>query len=244
MKTIARHWPIAAALLLFLTLQVVLGRAALRAADDHLVYPLDDTYIQMAIGKHVAMHGVWGLTRHEFSGAGSSLLWPFLLASADRVVGVDVRTPFVLNLAAACALLGLAYTVLRRYVPSRAGQAGALALLILAAPLMVLTVIGMEHTLQVVFTLAVAASGARLGAASSDAERRRVLRWTLLAATATVAVRVRRGGRTGDGGPRRGGHSRLALRCGDRAVRRRAGGDCMRSSPGCTVGRCCRRPCC
>ncbi len=189
MKTIAAHWPLAAALLLFVALQWVLCSAAVHAADGHLVYPLDDTYIQMAIGKNVAAHGVWGVTRYEFSGAGSSLAWPLLLASVNRSVGLDERTPFTLNVVAAVTLLGLAYAVLRRYVASRMGQVAALALLVLAAPLAVLTLIGMEHTLQAVATLALAAVGVRLCAASTDRERRLFLGWTLLAAAATVAVR-------------------------------------------------------
>lgn len=189
MKTIATHWPLAAALLLFLAWQGVLSRAAVRAADGQFVYPLDDSYIQMAIGKNLAAHGVWGITRYEFSGAGSSLAWPVLLAAVNRVAGLDERTPFALNLIGALALLGLAYGVLKRHIASRVGQAGVLTLLIVATPLPVMVLIGMEHTFQIATTLALAASSVALCAASTDRERRRLLRWTLAAAAATVAVR-------------------------------------------------------
>lgn len=73
MKTLVRHWPLGAALLLFLACEYLLCIAAVRAADGHVLYALDDAYIQMAVGKNLAAHGVWGVTRHEFSGAGSSL---------------------------------------------------------------------------------------------------------------------------------------------------------------------------
>ncbi len=189
MKKVATHGALAVALLVFLGLQGVLSRAAVRAADGYLVYPLDDTYIQMAIGKNLAAHGVWGITRYEFSGAGSSLAWPILLAAVNRVAGLDERTPFVLNMAAALALLGLSYGVLTRHIASRVGQAAAMTLMILAVPLPVMTLIGMEHTLQIVTTLALAASGAGLCAASNDRDRRVLLRWTLIAAAAAVAVR-------------------------------------------------------
>ena len=61
--------------------------------DGHLIYPLDDTYISMAMGKNLAEHGVWGVTRHEFSSTSSSLIWPLLLAAADRVLGTNELVP-------------------------------------------------------------------------------------------------------------------------------------------------------
>lgn len=184
---IARSWPAIATLALLLAALAALGLAMRRATGGALVYPLDDTYIQMAIGKNLAAHGVWGITRHEFSGAGTSLAWPVLLAAANRIAGLDVRTPFVLNLAAALALLVLCDAVLRRYIDSRARQAAALALVVMAAPLAVITLIAMEHTLQAVTALALAWSGVRL-CAGADPDRRR-LRWTLASAAAAIAVR-------------------------------------------------------
>ena len=127
MKTIATHGALAAALVPFLALQSGLSGLAVRAADGHLVYALDDSDIQMAIGKNLAAHGVWGITRYEFSGAGSSLAWPMLLAAVNRAVWLDDRTPFALNIVSALALPVLCDVVLRRYVTSRAGRAAARA---------------------------------------------------------------------------------------------------------------------
>ena len=189
MKPAAKHWPLAAAWLLLLVLTTALGAAAVRAAGGHLVYALDDTYIQMAIGRQLAAHGVWGVTRYEFSGAGSSLLWPLALAAVDRIAGPAERAPFVLNAIAAAALLWLAYAVLRRHVANRALQALTLVMLVVAVPLAVLPIVGMEHALEAVVTLALAAAGVRSCSAVGSGERRRMFRWTLIAAALTVAVR-------------------------------------------------------
>ena len=85
-------WPLAAAMAIPLASEAALGVAMVRTTARPLVYPLDDTYIQMAIAKTLAAHGTWGVTRYEFSDAGSSLLWPLLLAVLDRLAGLDARS--------------------------------------------------------------------------------------------------------------------------------------------------------
>ncbi len=180
---------VSAALYVLLAAAAALAIAARLAAGGHFVYALDDAYIQMALAKNLARHGVWGVTADAFSGAGSSLLWPPLLAAVDRAAGFDERAPFVLNLFAACALLALAQRVLRRYVASAGRQTATLTLMVVAVPLPVLAIVGMEHTLQCVAALALAAACVRACAAGDAAERGRWMRATLAAAAVAVAVR-------------------------------------------------------
>ena len=189
MKPLARHAPLAAALAVLFAAVAALGQAALRAADGHVVYALDDTYIQMALAKNLAAHGVWGVTQDAFSGAGSSLLWPPLLAAIDLVAGRGERAPFVLNVLAAAVLLAIAAGVLRRHVPSRWIQTLTLALLVVAVPLAVLPLVGMEHALQAVAALTLAVTGVRSCVATGDREGRRLFAWASLAALCAVAVR-------------------------------------------------------
>jgi hypothetical protein len=115
------------------------------------VYALDDAYIHMAVGRNLAEHGVWGVTRYGFTSSTSSLAWPLLLAASDLVVGVREATPLVLNLVFAVAAVFMADRLLRGMPAS--GRAAALALLVLVTPLPTLVMAGMEHTLQVAAVL-------------------------------------------------------------------------------------------
>ena len=52
----------------------------INATHGSFTYALDDAYIHLAIGKNLAEHGIWGVTKYEFSSASSSPLWTLLLA--------------------------------------------------------------------------------------------------------------------------------------------------------------------
>ena len=186
---LVRSRPIVVAVAFLLAALAALGLAMMRATGGHLVYPLDDTYIQMAIAKNLAAHGTWGVTRYEFSGAGSSPLWPLLLAGIDRLTGLGASLPLIANVLAAVLLITLAHVALKRYIAARAGQSLALGLVIVAAPLPALALVGMEHTLQCAMALGLTLAGVRLCLATSERERRVLLGLTALAAGATVAVR-------------------------------------------------------
>lgn len=177
-----RSWPIAVALALLLAALATLGFAMTRATGGRLIYPLDDTYIQMAIAKTLAAHGTWGVTRFEFSGAGSSPLWPPLLASLDRLTRLGARLPIIVNAVAAVLLVTIAFAGLRRHIANRAAQALTLMLVIVAAPLPALALIGMEHTLASAAALALALSGVSLCVAPPAHDRR------LLAAVALLGL--------------------------------------------------------
>jgi hypothetical protein len=153
----AARWPWITAALVDLALTAVLVTGSLRENQGRLVYPLDDTYIHMAMAKHTALHGVWGVTPHGFSSSTSSPLWTALLAAVWRVTGVHDAVPLVLNAACALALLAVADRILRvRAHASPAARCVALLALVLVAPLPTLTVIGMEHVLHALLALVIA----------------------------------------------------------------------------------------
>ena len=141
---------IAAALYTLLTLALVLISYLLCAR--HFVYPLDDTYIGMAIAKNFALHGVWGVTRYEFTSADSSLLFPLLLAGLYRIFGVNAIAPIALSWTFGLASIFVAARMLAGRVERRV-QIVALILLVLFTPLFVIGLLGMEHSLHLLLTL-------------------------------------------------------------------------------------------
>jgi hypothetical protein len=152
---------LAAACLYLLFVALVLLKV--RAADDgHLVYALDDSYIQLSLSEQIA-HGHYGINPGEFSSPGSSILWPFLLAPfAGHAIHVYV--PLILNV-----LFGLAAVLLLSFAVNRwpphgvhAGPRGwwlkllTVVLLMFVANLVSLPFVGMEHVLQGFLSIACA----------------------------------------------------------------------------------------
>jgi hypothetical protein len=157
MRSLLRHhWPLAATLALFWVAVAVLLTLSFRQTGNHLIYPLDDPYISMAMARNIADRAVWGVTRHEFTSSSSSLLWPLILAATYRITGARDAIPLVWNIVIATALIGLAH----RLFKPRGLPPGRLFLVLTAltflTPLPVLTLIGMEHGLHALFTLVVA----------------------------------------------------------------------------------------
>ena len=126
------------------------------AGGGRFVYAVDDAYTHMAIARHLAERAHWGVTRYEFSGASTSLLWPVLLAIVDRIVGVRIMTPLVLNLLSAVTLLAICALAFDRFGVGKRWQALLLSMIALGASLPWLALIGMEYTLHVAATLVLA----------------------------------------------------------------------------------------
>src|SRR3974390_3810827 len=72
--------------------------SSIRLTSPAPAYPLDDTYIGMAMARNLAFHGVWGVTRYAFSSSGSSPLFVLLLAACYRITGVNEWWPLVLSI--------------------------------------------------------------------------------------------------------------------------------------------------
>ncbi len=112
-------------------------------------FPLDDTYIHLAVARTLVESGTWGVNPGEFASASSSPAWTALLAACFALVGPREWVPLALN---GLALVGV-FVVLdgwfgRRWVPLLAVAAGA------ALP--VVGSLGMEHVLHLLVTLLLA----------------------------------------------------------------------------------------
>jgi protein involved in polysaccharide export with SLBB domain len=175
--------PFLFATLITLVHVTLMERAALHHTGGAWVYPIDDAFIHLALARHIAFDGVYGVTAHGFTAASSSIVWPFLLAASMKVVGNLVTIPFVLNAIAAVALLAIVARGLDREAPSLSGPARAavLAAVVILVPLATLVVMGMEHVLHAALTIAFVLEAARVVSGESKRE------WPLAVLAAALA---------------------------------------------------------
>jgi hypothetical protein len=146
-------WPwIASALFCFAMLGVLIA-LSIQRCGGHFGYPMDDTYIHMAMAKHFSAQGVWGTTKYGFTSSTSSPLYTLLLSATYLVTGVHEITPLILNLLAGTALLVWCDFALKRELIGAKSRFYLLAFLVFATPLPILILGGMEHTLHALLTL-------------------------------------------------------------------------------------------
>jgi len=161
MQAVRERAPLFAALSgLYLIVAATLAISLLRN-HGHFIYSADDTYIHLAMAKHLAQAGVWGVTRQGFSSSSSSLLWTLLLAFSNLLIGVHSATPFLWNLVLAGAWLWVFDRELRRAGWSGKSLGLALMAAVLLMPLPPLVFYGMEHLLHALLSLVFAAGAAR-----------------------------------------------------------------------------------
>lgn len=115
-------------------------------------YPLDDSYIHMAIAKNIAKHGVWGITKYGFTSASSSILYTLLLSLFFFIFGVSIWVPLIINWVAAGCILYFITNWATNYLKGF-GSLIFSVIFILLVPLPVIVMTGMEHTLHVLFCL-------------------------------------------------------------------------------------------
>lgn len=137
-----------------------------RRTGGRLIYPLDDTYVHMAIAKHVASDGVWGVTSEHFTSASSSPLWTGMLAAAFAVFGANDYFPLDFNLLIGLALLVSVWRIFSGSMSPTAATLATLAVMFLGA-VPTMTVLGMEHTLHALVTLWFIVLASRLAAGTN-----------------------------------------------------------------------------
>ncbi|MEP6467730.1 MAG: hypothetical protein ABJB05_15575, partial [Parafilimonas sp.] len=131
---------------------VLIELNVLHVTNGILIYPLDDTYIHMAIAKNLALHNNWGISSNEFQSASSSILYTLLLSALFKIFSVNTLIPFIINLIAAIILLFVIQHKLQKENISFFFQFIILLLVIFFTPLPIIIISGMEHTLQCLFS--------------------------------------------------------------------------------------------
>lgn len=173
----------------YLAAVFVMYRAVLVKTGGHFVYALDDPYIHLALAENLA-HGHYGINATEFSSPSSSIVWPFLLIP---FTGTELNSylPLLWNIlfgAMSAGLIGLLVARSPLWVEESGPmpwwqKAITIVLLLFAGNLFSLTMIGMEHVLQVLLAICCA-----LGALEGLAGRPVPL-WCLAAAAIAPSVR-------------------------------------------------------
>jgi hypothetical protein len=150
------------------------------------VYPLDDSYIHLAIAKTLGQHGVWGLNPRAFASASSSPGWTAILALIIRIAGNHLFIPIVLNVILTLGASIAICEIVRTSVPATPVWAGFLiaSAALCFAPLQSTILLGMEHVAQTFSVLLLCLLGSRYLA---GADERREL-WFICAAAAFSTV--------------------------------------------------------
>lgn len=134
---------------LFFVLRVL---GEMRSVTGTLTFPLDDTYITMALAKNLALHGVMGISATRYVSASSCPGFLLLLAAVYRVTGPTVWWPMALSLTFGLLALLMAWRLL---ADTHWGiQVIALVAIIYFTPLHIMGLLGMEHTLHLLLVLA------------------------------------------------------------------------------------------
>jgi len=144
--------PAMIAALSYVAITLILAVAAYRVCERHFVYPVDDSYIGMAMAKNLALHGVWGVSPNGFSSSSSSILYTLLLAGAYRITGVHECVPFALSWMFGLGTIFVAGRILKDF-SDRRWQTAVLIVMVVFTPLFVVGMLGMEHSLHLLLTL-------------------------------------------------------------------------------------------
>lgn len=157
---ISRHLPAVIGIGLLLAVVARAVTAVQTGTDGRFVYALDDAYIHMAMARTLVHDAVWGCTPFDFASASSSPLWTALLGVVFAVTGVHDATPLVVNLVCGALLVVIADRALRHAGAGVLTRVAAQVGLVLAVPLPSMTLLGMEHVLHLLLTVAFGVSAA------------------------------------------------------------------------------------
>ena len=169
---------------IYLVLTVGMILALLHMTKGYFGYSLDDSYIHLALAQRLAV-GHYGINAGEAASPSSSLLWPFLLAPlSNKPIGLYV--PLLLNLLAGLGSAWLIGTVVSEWVGANVDrwyQRLAVIALVLIGNLAGLTLLGMEHGLQIFLAICCATGICRV------LNGRPMPAWCLVAAGVAPMVR-------------------------------------------------------
>ena len=123
--------------------------AGMSLCGGEFCYPLDDTYIHLAMARQLAESGTWGLEAGVPVFASSSPLWTVLLAVAVKVCGVREWLPLAFSFLFAFLSVLVAFRFWERTSVPRWFALVSGIFLVAATPFVTLSNVGMEHAMHV-----------------------------------------------------------------------------------------------
>lgn len=149
------YWPAGLVSIIFVLLVFINYLLIIKMNNNVFVYTIDDAYIHMAISKNLVENGVYGPTPYAFEPASSSLSWNFILAGIYLITGVNIFVPLVMNIVSGILAIFSIQKVLLSWYGHVSHKIHALILLIFiwVIPLITMSLIGMEHVLQILVSI-------------------------------------------------------------------------------------------
>lgn len=134
----------------------IVASAAAANVAGRVMYPIDDPYIHLAMARHWAESGIWGVSQAGFSASSSSPGWTLLLGLCFWILGPQEWLPLALNLAAGVAVVALLFRYARESGWGRWNASLGVSAFAIALPLPALIGLGMEHSLHVLLIISLA----------------------------------------------------------------------------------------
>lgn len=119
--------------------------------DGSYIYPLDDTYIHLAVAKNIAFYNNWGVVHDEFSSSSSSPVYTLMLSVLMRIFGDSSVYPLLINIFFGNAIICLLFLFFRR---NRCLFFCSCLFLFAPVLLHIQILSGMEHTLHIFLIIA------------------------------------------------------------------------------------------
>lgn len=153
MRKLSQYWTSAIAVSLIVFTVVYFRVWAQRLCCGGFIYPIDDTYIHIAMAKNLALHGVWGIEPSAPAFCSSSPLWTVILAGFYSLFGVNEILPWYLTLGCNICIAVFADHLMVNHSIKWYFRLPAILVISLAAPFFCTTALAMEHAMHGMFLL-------------------------------------------------------------------------------------------
>jgi hypothetical protein len=149
-----KYLPFFSGLLLTAIIVGGLEYVVMKKSGGHFCYPLDDTFIHLAVAKNMALHHTWGINATDWVSCSSSPLFTGLLVILFKIFSVNLFIPLLVAAAGTVLILLAMQKELDKYSRlSITNKTICVAAVLILGAVPALTLLGMEHTLQIAFTL-------------------------------------------------------------------------------------------